>query len=79
VNNQQPASFLCMAAKLPFLTMTKAVFLCRSTNMPTSFHTLASLLPFGYMAQALVGERFFRACRHSDFFPPNACRLIHQR
>jgi len=59
VNNTQPASFHSVAVWLSFGNMTQAVFLCRSTNMPTPFPTLAALLPFGYMAKALVGERFF--------------------
>jgi hypothetical protein len=76
VNSTQHASFSCMAATLPFHTMTKAVFLCPSTNMPAPFRTLAALLPFGYMAQALVGERFLKACRNSDFYPHSARRLF---
>jgi len=42
------------------------------------FTTCRHLLTFTCMKQALVGERFFAACRKCDFSPRNARRLLTQ-
>jgi hypothetical protein len=79
MSSTQPASFDSVTAWLSFSSMTQAVFTSAlQRHYLRLFFAWLRSPPFSRMTQVLVGERFFQACRNSDFFPSDARRLFTQ-